>query len=306
MGPVFNVIDADQQEEEIAGHDLSIPKLRKRSQPVGDAVALTEAAKMLVAAENPVIIAGRVQRTEAGPKLLAQLAETLQAPVVDDRARMNIANRHPLNHTERGNAAVRAADVVLALDVYDLYGWLNEVSDLIGRPNQPRIRPGTKVIVLGTTDSQIKANITLYARYVPADLAITGDSEATMPLLDPGDRKGSHAESSLCDGDARTEAQGTERRLHEGHPPAGRDGVECEPDQHGAHVRGSVEPDPRSRIHHVVGSQLPQHVAVSAVGDGQALQLDGPVGRRRRRLYLQCVARRGVGEQAAWAALPCR
>ncbi len=183
MGPVFNIIDSEQQEEEIEGHDLSIPRLRRRSQPVGDAVALAEAAKMLVAAENPVIIAGRVQRTAAGPKLLAQLAETLQAPVADDRARMNMHNRHPLNHTERSNAAVRAADVVLALDVYDLYGWLNEVSDLIGRPNQARIRPGTKVIVLGTTDSQIKSNITLYARYTPADLAITGDSEATMPYL---------------------------------------------------------------------------------------------------------------------------
>jgi thiamine pyrophosphate-dependent acetolactate synthase large subunit-like protein len=183
MGPVFNVIDAEQQEEEIEGHGLTIPRLRKRSQPVGDAVALAEAAKMLVAAENPVIIAGRVQRTDAGPKVLAQLAETLQAPVVDDRARMNMANRHPLNHTERGNAAVRAADVVLALDVYDLWGWLNEMNDLIGRPHQPRIRPGTKVIVLGTTDSQIKPNLALYARYVPADLAITGDSEATIPLL---------------------------------------------------------------------------------------------------------------------------
>ena len=183
QGPVFVVADAEQQEEEIAGHNLTIPRLRRRSQPVGDAVALAEAAKILVAAENPVIIAGRVQRTEAGPKLLAQLAETLQAPVVDDRARMNMANRHPLNHTERGNAAIRAADVVLALDVYDLWGMLNEVNDLIGRPSQARIRPDTKVIVLGTTDSQIKSNITLYARYTPADLAITGDSEATMPLL---------------------------------------------------------------------------------------------------------------------------
>ena len=96
---------------------------------------------------------------------------------------MNMANRHPLNHTERGNAAVRAADVVLALDVYDLWGWLNEMNDLIGRPHQPRIRPGTKVIVLGTTNSQIKPNIALYSRYMPADLAITGNSEATIPLL---------------------------------------------------------------------------------------------------------------------------
>jgi len=183
MGPVFVVADADQQEEEIEGHRLTIPKLRKRSQPVGDAVALAEAAKMLVAAENPVILAGRVQRTEAGPKLLAQLAETLQAPVVDDRARMNMSNRHPLNHTERGNAAIRSADVILALEPYDLYGMLYEVNDLIGRPSEPKIRPGTKVIVLGTTDTQIKPNITLYARYTSADLGITGDAEATMPLL---------------------------------------------------------------------------------------------------------------------------
>src|SRR5262245_26196581 len=183
MGPVFVVADADQQEEEIAGHNLRIPQLRKRSQPVGDAVALAEAAKMLVNAENPVIIAGRVQRTDAGPKLLAQLAETLQAPVVDDRARMNMSNRHPLNHTERGNAAIRAADVILALEPYDLFGMLYEVDDLIGRPSESKIRPGTKVIVLGTTDTQIKPNITLYARYTSADLGITGDAEATMPLL---------------------------------------------------------------------------------------------------------------------------
>jgi acetolactate synthase I/II/III large subunit len=183
MGPVFVVADADQQEEEIEHEKLFIPKLRKRSQPTGDPVALAEAAKMLVAAESPVIIAGRVTRTAAGPKLIAQLAETLQAAVIDDRARMSMANRHPLNHTERRQAAIRGADVVLALEPYDLYGMLNNVNDLIGRPSQPIIRPGTKVIVLGTTDTQIKPNITLYARYTSADLGITGDAEASLPLL---------------------------------------------------------------------------------------------------------------------------
>ena len=37
--------------------------------------------------------------------------------------------------------------------------------------------------MLGTTDTQIKPNITLYARYTSADLGITGDAEATMPCL---------------------------------------------------------------------------------------------------------------------------
>jgi len=184
MGPVFVTIDADQQEEEIEPErKLFIPKLRHRSQSIGDPVALAEAAKLLVAAENPVIVAGRYTRTEAGPKLLAQLAETLQAPVIDERSRMNMANRHALNHTERGGPALRAADVVLALEPMDLFGTLNNVNDVIGRPATPKIRPGTKVIVLGTTDTQIKPNFAEYARYTPADLGITGDAEASMPHL---------------------------------------------------------------------------------------------------------------------------
>ena len=184
MGPVFVTIDADQQEEELEpDRKLFIPKLRRRSQPIGDAVALAEAAKMLVAAENPVIVVGRYTRTEAGPKHLVQLAETLQAAVVDERSRMNMPNRHPLNHTERGGAALRAADVVLALEPMDLFGTLNNVNDVIGRPATSKIRPGTKVIVLGTTDTQIKPNFAEYARYTPADLGITGDAEATMPQL---------------------------------------------------------------------------------------------------------------------------
>ena len=43
-----------------------------------------------------------------------------------------------------------------------------------------------------------------------------------------------------------------------------------------------------------------------AVGDGQALQLHGPFGRRRRRLQLQRRARRGSGEQGARAGSRCR
>ena len=184
MGPVFVVSDADQQEEEIDPKEkLFIPKLRKRSQPMGDAVAVAEAAKMLVAAENPVIVAGRYQRTTEGPKLLSQLAETLNAPVIDERSRMNMPNRHPLNHTERGAQLIRQADVILCLEPMDLFGTLNNVTDVIGRPSSPKIRPDAKVIVLGTTDVQIKANITAYERYNQADLGITGDAETTTPLL---------------------------------------------------------------------------------------------------------------------------
>jgi acetolactate synthase-1/2/3 large subunit len=184
MGPVFVVIDADQQEEELEPErKLVIPKLRKRSQPVGDLNALAEIARIMVAAENPVIIASRYTRTEAGPKHLARLAETLGAAVIDDRGRMNMANRHPLNHTERGAAALRAADVVLVLEPLDLFGLLYNMTDTIGRPSAPKTKAGAKIIVIGTTDTQIKPNFGEYGRFVTADLAVTGDAETTLPWL---------------------------------------------------------------------------------------------------------------------------
>lgn len=184
MGPVFCVIDAEQQEEELEpGRKLFIPKLRKRSQPVGDPGALAEMAKLLVAAENPVIIASRYTRTEAGPKNLVRLAETLGAAVIDDRGRMNMPNRHMLNHTERGAAALRAADVVLVLEPLDLFGLLYNMNDTIGRPYSPKTKEGAKILVLGTTDTQIKANLAEYGRYVQADMGVTGDAETTLPYL---------------------------------------------------------------------------------------------------------------------------
>ena len=57
-----------------------------------------------MAAENPVIIADRAARTPDGMKLLMELAETLQAPVIDQSGRMNFPSRHPLNQTERSRA----------------------------------------------------------------------------------------------------------------------------------------------------------------------------------------------------------
>jgi len=184
MGPVLAVVDAAQQEEEIPPHRTPfIPKLRVRSQTAGDPNAVAEAAKLLVAAENPVIVTSRYTRTEAGPKLLVQLAEILQAAVVDERFRMNMPNRHLLNHTERAGAALRQADVVLALEPMDLFATLNDVRDVIGHPAASKVRPDAKIIAIGTTDSAPKSNFTVYGRYSAADLHIAGDAEATLPSL---------------------------------------------------------------------------------------------------------------------------
>jgi acetolactate synthase I/II/III large subunit len=184
MGPVLAIVDAVQQEDEIPpGEKLFVPKLRKRSQPVGDPNAVAEAAKILAAAENPAIITSRYTRTEAGPKLLVQLAEMLQAAVVDERFRMNMPSRHALNHTERAGAVLRAADVVLVLEPIDLFNSIFTMRDVIGHPVESKLKDGAKVIVIGTTDVAPKSNMQNFARYTGADVTITGDAEATMPML---------------------------------------------------------------------------------------------------------------------------
>src|SRR5438874_1162822 len=120
MGPVVVVADAVLQEEPVSEEDrrrLRVPKLSLTTPPAGDTAAVAEIARMLVAAENPLIVTGRSARRPNGLKLLVELAELLQAPVLDRRQRMNFPTRHPLYGT--GNLA--NADLVLGLEVPDFW-----------------------------------------------------------------------------------------------------------------------------------------------------------------------------------------
>ena len=102
MGPVFLALDAELQENPIPDADsLRIPKFAPVVPPQGDSGAIAEAAKMLVEAQNPVIICDRVARTPAGMANLVELAETLQCGVIDNAGRMNFPSRHPLNQSFR-------------------------------------------------------------------------------------------------------------------------------------------------------------------------------------------------------------
>ena len=64
--------------------------------PQGELGAVREAARLLVNAEHPVIVADRAVNTQNGITLLVQLAELLQAPVVRQRARLNFPTTHYL------------------------------------------------------------------------------------------------------------------------------------------------------------------------------------------------------------------
>jgi acetolactate synthase-1/2/3 large subunit len=184
MGPVLLSLDAELQENPIAeAESLRIPKLAKVIPPQGDAGALAEAAKWLVAAESPVIICDRLARTSVGMARLVELAETLQCAVVDNYGRMNFPSRHPLNHSFRRNAVISQADVVLAIEMNDLWGALNAFSDRIARASRPITKKGAKIVTLGTRDLYLKSNYQDFGRYQDVDLSIAGDGEASLPAL---------------------------------------------------------------------------------------------------------------------------
>jgi acetolactate synthase I/II/III large subunit len=178
-GPVLLVADSDLQETPVAPDaKLRIPKLTLSSPPAGDMSAVAEVAKLLVAAENPVILADRAVRTAEGMRLLVELADTLQAPVVGGK----FPSHHPMNQAG-GRGLLNSADVIVGLEVADLWGTINSVRDQLHRSVQTSIKPGTKVVSITAANLDIKSNYQYFQRYPETDISIAADAEATLPYL---------------------------------------------------------------------------------------------------------------------------
>jgi len=183
MGPVVIVMDGHLQEQEIGSPAPVVPELSPTVPPQGDSGALRDAAEMLVNAARPVILADRAVRTAEGMARLVALADALQAPVVDRAGRLNFPTNHYLNHTGRARGLVSEADVILGLELYDFWGNVNRMSDLVHREATRTARADAKLISLGVNDLFIKSNYQSFQRYMPVDLSIAGDAEATLPSL---------------------------------------------------------------------------------------------------------------------------
>ena len=184
MAPVVIVADGPLQEDGIKDRSaLSIPKLTMPTAPQGDAAAVAELARLLVAAENPVLVADRLARTPAAMPLLVELAETLQAAVIDKGGRMNFPSLHPLNQSERAAAVIATADVVLGLEVTDFWGTVNAMRDQQHRTQRSLTKPGAKLITITTGELYVRSNYQDFRRMANVDVAIAGDGEATLPAI---------------------------------------------------------------------------------------------------------------------------
>jgi len=211
MEPVVIIADGMLQEHPIdEDAKLAIPKLTLSAPPQGESGALKEAARMMAGAENLVIIADRAARSQEGVRRMVELAEALNAPVVDLGSRMNFPTTHYLARSEDGRALVREADVVLMLEVADPWGQLNTISD--PQHEYRRIaKPDVKLIHITLADNLMKSNYQDAQRFCPCDLSISGDAEATLPALTEAVKKeiGGSRKSALA---GRTEKLRSQHR----------------------------------------------------------------------------------------------
>jgi len=165
--PVAITIDQKLQESRIPkGTTLRVPKYTPNAAPEGESGAVTEVARLLVNAEFPVLAVERAARTAAGLDYIIELAELLQAGVVDTIQRMNFPSRHPLSQDA---AVLREADVVLALE-----------QPLLSRS---ALKSSAKLLSISSFDLFTRSNYWHFGEYQEADLPIAADAEATLPAL---------------------------------------------------------------------------------------------------------------------------
>jgi thiamine pyrophosphate-dependent acetolactate synthase large subunit-like protein len=184
MEPVLIIADSELQENPITHADeIVVPPLREPALPVAGSAALAQAAAMLANAKSPVIVADRGVRTQEGMNTLVALAEALNAPVVDLLGRMNFPSNHYLNQSTAQGKLVGGADVILALEVGDLWGVTNTVTDAVERKSKRLSKPDVQVISLSTAYLYGKSNMQDAERYYAPTLPIGADAESSLPAL---------------------------------------------------------------------------------------------------------------------------
>jgi thiamine pyrophosphate-dependent acetolactate synthase large subunit-like protein len=185
-GPVYINLDAEMQEaklvEPLAPIDAS--RFMPQANPSASAELIKDAAALLKGARHPVMLMGRVSRSLDGWNARIALAETLNAKVVSD---LKIACGFPTDHPLHAGApasnamvaesieAIKAADVILALDWVDLGGALRNA---LG--SEP---PKAKVISV-SADFHVHNGWSMdYEMLPPVDLLVPATPDEAVPLL---------------------------------------------------------------------------------------------------------------------------
>jgi acetolactate synthase I/II/III large subunit len=178
-GPVFINLPQDLQAESA---EVELPPTqphRAHGKVHGDPVDISKAAKLLLAAERPVILAGGGVIQANASELLVALAEHIGAAVTTSfNGKGSIPEDHPLYAwpcgdlgSIPGNAMTRDADVILSIGC--------RFSDRITSSYRPGVTfdiPKTKLIQIDIDGFEIGKNY-------PAEVGIVGDAFAILTNL---------------------------------------------------------------------------------------------------------------------------
>ena len=182
--PVLLVADGELQEEGVTDLSaLTIPKRAPVQPSSGSAAAIGRIAELLVNAEAPLIVADRAARSQAGVELMVRLAELLNAPVIDQGGRMNMPTSHFLNQSSLQQRLVPAADVILGLELTDIWGLVNSLPDTMSRASRRVAKPDAKIIGISANYGYIRSVVQDAQRYYAADLTVDADAQECLPEI---------------------------------------------------------------------------------------------------------------------------
>jgi acetolactate synthase-1/2/3 large subunit len=170
QGPVYVTLPREVLASSFQGREFSFATtISPASPPAADPAALEEAAKLLGAAQRPLLITANGGRTLEGSRAIEQLAQALAVPVVHYRPRhLALSTEHPMHCGWDPHPLLKEADVVLVVDC-----------DVPWIPKEGKPKAGAKIVHIGPDP--------LFARYplrgFRTDLALTGAVAPTLQAL---------------------------------------------------------------------------------------------------------------------------
>ena len=184
QGPVYVCFDADVQEKKLT-EPFQMPDISRYPAPTrlqADPAALDRVASALMAAENPVVLANFLGRSNEAVQGLLRLAESLALPVINGGDFFNFPTHHPLYATESKEELLAEADVVLALDVYDLQQELTRL-DRATRKTEDILRPDAMLIDVSLRQLRVKSWADDHGSLYPTALSVAADTALATPAL---------------------------------------------------------------------------------------------------------------------------
>jgi amino acid adenylation domain-containing protein len=167
-GPVYLTLPKDVLLKKVAELPAEPARSPRTAPAAADPASLARAAEWLVAAERPLILVAYAGRNPAAVASLTRLAETLAAPVVESRHRLNFPSSHPLHLGFSALPHAARADCILILD-HDV-PWV---------PTQGRPSPDCRIIHVDI--DPLKRDMPIWG--LPVDLALQADSALAAAAL---------------------------------------------------------------------------------------------------------------------------